>query len=159
MSLVLRRVPRLLGSRSGPVGLVARSRACGMRLRRTRALLYATVLGAALAGCAASVNVAAPLTPVVMPAICTSANSRMNVVAHEDDDILFMNPPTSLDVAAGRCLTTVYLTAGDDGLGASYWHGREDGAMAAYATMARVNNAWTTTRLQTASGQAAVIAR
>ena len=73
----------------------------------------------------------------MVPAICTSANSSMNVVAHEDDDILFMDPPTYTDVAAGRCLTTVYLTAGDDGQGASYWHGREDGAMAAYAKMAR----------------------
>ena len=80
----------------------------------------------------------------------------MNVVAHEDDDILFMNPPTDTDVAAGRCLTTVYLTAGDDGQSASYWRGREDGAMAAYATMAGSPNSWATAKLQTGSGQAAV---
>jgi LmbE family N-acetylglucosaminyl deacetylase len=80
----------------------------------------------------------------------------MDVVAHEDDDILFIDPATSTDVAAGRCLTTVYLTAGDDGQGASYWHGREDGAMAAYAEMAGRRNSWTTATLETASGQAAV---
>lgn len=80
----------------------------------------------------------------------------MNIVAHEDDDILFINPATSTDVAAGKCLTTVYLTAGDDGQSAWYWRGREDGAMAAYAAMARVRNAWTRTKLHTASGQAAV---
>jgi LmbE family N-acetylglucosaminyl deacetylase len=80
----------------------------------------------------------------------------MNVVAHEDDDILFMDPATSTDVAAGRCLTTVYLTAGDDGQDASYWRGREDGAMAAYAEMAGTRDSWTTTRLPTASGQAAI---
>ena len=93
---------------------------------------------------------------MVTPAVCTRANSSMNVVAHEDDDILFMNPPTYLDVAAGRCLTTVYLTAGDDGQSASYWHGREDGAMAAYATMAGDTNSWATTELRTASDQAVV---
>ena len=43
----------------------------------------------------------------------------MDVVAHEDNDILFMDPVAPADVAAGRCLTTVYLTAGDDGQSAS----------------------------------------
>lgn len=127
-----------------------------MRFRRTKALLYAAVLGAALAGCAESVDAVGPVSSVVVPAVCTSANSRMNVVAHEDDDLLFIDSPTSTDVAAGRCLTTVYLTAGDDGQSASYWQGREDGVMAAYASMARVSDSWTTTRLHTASGQAAV---
>jgi LmbE family N-acetylglucosaminyl deacetylase len=50
----------------------------------------------------------------------------------------------------------VYLTAGDDGQGASYWRGREAGAMAAYAEMARTGTSWTTTELRTASGQSAV---
>jgi len=127
-----------------------------VRARWTKALLYAAAVGAALSGCAMSVDAAHQVALVVVPAICTSANSSMNIVAHEDDDILFMNPPTYTDVAAGRCLTTVYLTAGDDGQGASYWHGREEGAMAAYAEMARVRNSWTTTTLRTASGQAAV---
>ena len=117
-----------------------------MRSQRTKALLYARhVLGAVLSGCTNSVIAAEQVTPIVVPAACTSANSSMNVVAHEDDDILFIDSPTYLDVTAGRCLTTVYLTAGDDGQGASYWQGREDGAMAAYAKMARTRNAWTTT--------------
>ncbi len=127
-----------------------------MRFQRTKALLYTAVLGAVLSGCTNSVIAAEPVTPIVVPATCTSANSSMNVVAHEDDDILFIDSPTYLDVTAGRCLTTVYLTAGDDGQGASYWQGREDGAMAAYAKMARTRNAWTTTGLRTASGQVAV---
>jgi len=113
-------------------------------------------MGGALSGCALSVGAVDQVTAVVVPAVCTSANSSMNVVAHQDDDILFMDPATSMDVAAGRCLTTVYLTAGDDGQSASYWHGREDGAMAAYAKMAGTRYSWTTTRLKTASGQPAV---
>jgi LmbE family N-acetylglucosaminyl deacetylase len=126
-----------------------------VRATWSNALLYAAVLGVALTGCARSVN-AAEVTAVVVAPACTSANSSMNIVAHEDDDILFINPATYTDVAAGRCLTTVYLTAGDDGQNASYWRGREEGAMAAYAAMARVPNTWTTTKLHTASGQAAV---
>ena len=111
-------------------------------------------MGVALTGSPTPVDGAERVTPVVVPAVCTSANSSMDVVAHEDDDLLFMNPATDTDVAAGRCLTTVYLTAGDDGQGPAYWHGREDGAMAAAATMAGTRNRWTTTQLLTASGQA-----
>lgn len=120
------------------------------------ALLYAAALSAVLSGCAISVDAAHQVALIVVPAICTSANSSMNIVAHEDDDILFLNPPTDTDVARGRCVTTVYLTAGDDGQVASYWHGREEGAMAAYAAMAGVRDSWTTTVLRTASGQEAL---
>lgn len=113
-------------------------------------------VGAALTVGATSDTAVDRVTPVVIPATCTSANSSLNAVAHQDDDILFIDSPTFSDVAAGRCVTTVYLTAGDDGQRASYWQGREDGAMAAYAEMAGVENHWTTTRLRTASGQSAV---
>ena len=127
-----------------------------MRATWSRALLYVAATGLALTGCAGSADTAAPVVPVVVPAGCTSANSSMDVVAHEDDDVLFLDPVTPSDVAAGRCLTTVYLTAGDDGQSASYWHGREDGAMAAHAELAGLPSSWTTTRSRTASGQAAV---
>jgi len=59
----------------------------------------------------------------------------MNVVAHQDDDLLFINPDVSSDINAGRCVRTVYLTAGDAGSGQFYWLSREDGAEAAYGTM------------------------
>lgn len=123
---------------------------------RVKALLGAAGLGVALSGCAAPVSAAHLVTPIVVPAVCSSANSRMNVVAHEDDDILFINPPTAADVAEKRCVTTVFLTAGDDGQGASYWQAREAGAMAAYAAMAHVDDSWTTATLRTASGEEAV---
>ena len=59
----------------------------------------------------------------------------MNVVAHEDDDLLFINPSVSEDLAGGRCVVTVYVTAGDAGRGRGYWMGREQGARDAYAAM------------------------
>lgn len=71
---------------------------------------------------------------------CVTAT--LNVVAHQDDDLLFLNPDISSDIAAGRCVRTVYLTAGDAGLPAAYWQGRETGVKTAYADMAGVPDEW-----------------
>ncbi len=73
-----------------------------------------------------------------------SCERTLNVVAHEDDDLLFINPAVSNDIAAGRCVVTAFVTAGDAGRARSYWHGRELGSMAAYAAMARVPDVWRT---------------
>ncbi|MBU2663712.1 lectin [Actinoplanes bogorensis] len=67
----------------------------------------------------------------------------MNVVAHEDDDLIFMSPDLLPDVAGNGCVTTVYLTAGEAGGNRDYWERREAGAKAAYATMAGAADAWT----------------
>ncbi|WP_412734500.1 PIG-L family deacetylase [Krasilnikovia sp. MM14-A1259] len=68
--------------------------------------------------------------------------TTMSVVAHEDDDLLFINPAIQHDIAAGRCVITVFVTAGDDGQGDAYWQTREQGPMAAYAAMAGVADHW-----------------
>ncbi len=54
--------------------------------------------------------------------------------AHQDDDLIFMSPNLMDDVVAGG-VWTVYLTAGDAGLGEDYWLGREEGERAAYTAM------------------------
>lgn len=72
---------------------------------------------------------------------CTKGTS-LQVVAHQDDDILFMNPDVLNSIKGGQCIRTVYLTAGDAGEGVSYWGGRENGAKAAYAQMFGVPNDW-----------------
>jgi LmbE family N-acetylglucosaminyl deacetylase len=69
--------------------------------------------------------------------------TTLTVVAHEDDDILFINPDVNADISAGRRMVTVFVTAGDAGDTAAYWHGREAGAMAAYASMAGARDRWT----------------
>jgi LmbE family N-acetylglucosaminyl deacetylase len=71
--------------------------------------------------------------------------ATMAVVAHEDDSILFLSPDLLHDITTGRCVRTVFVTAGDDGQGATYWQSREKGAEAAYANMAGVANTWTQT--------------
>lgn len=71
-----------------------------------------------------------------------SRGTTLQVVAHQDDDLLFMNPDLSRDIRDGRCIRTVYMTAGDAGENVSYWGGREQGAKAAYAQMYGVPDKW-----------------
>ena len=70
--------------------------------------------------------------------------TTLNVVAHEDDDLLFLSPDLLHDVQSNRCVVTVFVTAGDDGQASDYWQGREAGSEAAYASMAGVADSWTT---------------
>lgn len=66
------------------------------------------------------------------------------MVAHEDDDLLFMSPDVPESIRAGHTVRTVYLTAGDAGKTSAYWKdGREAGIREAYALMAGVVNSWT----------------
>lgn len=60
----------------------------------------------------------------------------MFIVAHQDDDLLFMNPTLSEAIAGDEPVTTVYVTAGDAGEDEAYWAGREEGIKAAYSVMA-----------------------
>ncbi len=121
-----------------------------MRLRRTTAavrtlgglvhrllrLAPAVLLSAAPAGCAV---LSVPASSQPAPACATT----LNVVAHQDDDLLFINPDISSDLAGGRCVVTLFATAGDAGKPAAYWRGREAGSRAAYAAMAGVADRWT----------------
>jgi LmbE family N-acetylglucosaminyl deacetylase len=67
----------------------------------------------------------------------------LTIVAHEDDDLIFISPALLHAIQAGATVRTVYLTAGDDGMSASYWMTREEGPRAAYALMAGKANLWT----------------
>ena len=71
--------------------------------------------------------------------------ATMNIVAHEDDDLLFLSPDLLHDVQAGRCVRTVFVTAGAFSGDTDYGAQREAGSQAAYALMAGVANSWTTT--------------
>ena len=67
----------------------------------------------------------------------------MYVVAHQDDALLFQNPDMQHDITAGKCVATVFVTAGNAGQDSTYWLTREAGAKAASAFMAGVSNDWT----------------
>ena len=87
------------------------------------------------------------VVPVALEDITTppcDTKTIMNLVAHEDDDILFMNPDLYHDIQAGNCIRSVFVTAGDAGADAPYWLGRQRGAEAAYASMLDISDiAWT----------------
>ncbi len=64
------------------------------------------------------------------------------VIAHPDDDLLFMNPDISRVIARGGCVQTVYVTGGDDGRDPAYVVSREHGVQAAYNVMAGRSAEW-----------------
>jgi len=89
---------------------------------------------------------------------CTTSTT-MQFVAHEDDDILFMNPDLIHDIQQGSCIRSVYFTAGDAGADNVYWTGRQKGAEAAYdAMLGKVDQVWTERVVQLPGGQFATIA-
>lgn len=111
--------------------------------------------------CVAS-HACAPSTPAPVVAASPSPSAPhekgvLAVVAHQDDDLLLMNPALLRKIRAGAAVRTIYLTAGDAGLMRwddgylslsphgvlrYHWQLREEGIRAAYAAMARVANAF-----------------
>ena len=92
---------------------------------------------AVLAGCGDNTVPCEPRARELVPCAgepCTD----LFVVAHPDDDLLFMNPDLRASIAAGRRVVTVVVTAGELGDPGNdrYWLDRERGLLAAYAYMA-----------------------
>lgn len=86
-----------------------------------------------------------PVLPVTLRDLGNTAcdgPTTMNIVAHQDDDLLFLSPDLLHDIQAGHCVRTVFLTAGDSGGGKLYWVGRQLGSEAAYGTMLGGHPAW-----------------
>ncbi len=83
----------------------------------------------------------------------------MNVVAHQDDDLLFQSPDLLHDIKAGNCVRTVYVTAGDAGGNRFYWLERETGSKAAYLQMLqKPNDSWYETVMTIGKNQHITIA-
>ncbi|HEX7633420.1 MAG TPA: PIG-L family deacetylase [Candidatus Saccharimonadales bacterium] len=83
-----------------------------------------------------------PISTDELPNTTCDGPTIMNVVAHQDDDLLFLSPNLLHDIQSGHCVRTVYLTAGDSGRDTFYWLSRQQGAEAAYATMINSPDAW-----------------
>jgi LmbE family N-acetylglucosaminyl deacetylase len=66
----------------------------------------------------------------------------LNIVAHQDDDILFMNPDILNAVVAGHRQVTVFITGGNtDEDGQAYALEREEGAIAGYSKLLQLADA------------------
>ncbi len=70
------------------------------------------------------------------------AGTLATVVAHLDDDLLFVDPAISERLDAGWCITTVHLIGGANGADFAYVLTRERASRLAYARMAGVPNEW-----------------
>ncbi|MFM0335435.1 hypothetical protein [Paraburkholderia fungorum] len=75
------------------------------------------------------------------------AGTLVTVVAHLDDDLLFVDPAISERLDAGWCITTVHLIGGANGADFAYVQTRERASRLAYARMAGVPDNWTETNL------------
>lgn len=82
--------------------------------------------------------------PARMAGVPQTAGRQVQVVAHPDDDILFMNPDLAAGIRNGQLTLSIYLTGGesDDPNPAAYASRRQDGTRAAYARMAGVADDW-----------------
>jgi GlcNAc-PI de-N-acetylase len=89
--------------------------------------------------------IAGSLAVISTSGASTAGCSRrvLNIVAHHDDDILFLNPDVRSDINKGYCVRTLFITGSDAALGLPYLRSRERGIQAAYAQMAGQANSWT----------------
>ena len=77
-----------------------------------------------------------------LPSINCDAPTAVNIVAHEDDDLLFMNPDILNEIKNGYCERTIFMTAGDAGNETFYYISRQRGSEAAYAEMTNSKDIW-----------------
>lgn len=93
---------------------------------------------------------------VERPARLASRVAFLQVVAHPDDDLYFMNPDIADSVRTGGEVTTVVLTAAEAGGGASFAAARQHGLRSAYARMAGAEDdaPWRRSVLVTRGGEA-----
>lgn len=83
-----------------------------------------------------------PIALEQLPILTCASPTLMNVVAHQDDDLLFLSPDLLHALDSKDCVRTVYITAGDAGFSEPYWLGREQGSEAAYSSMMGTKDLW-----------------
>jgi hypothetical protein len=119
---------------------------CGKCPRVTPAILALVSVASCSWRTDIDVDRAPQSTGPVAEALYADPLPTLNIVAHQDDDTLFLNPTIINDLRKDptRRLRTLYLTEGDATYDCpDYVKGREEGDMAAYAEMLAVSNSWT----------------
>ncbi|MGI8306726.1 PIG-L family deacetylase [Saccharopolyspora hattusasensis] len=99
------------------------------------------------------------IAALVDPAAAAQMRSHLQVVAHPDDDILFMNPDLAISIRSGATVTTVFLTAGESDVrpAGRYAARRQAGARAAFAAMAGAPDVWDRAGLPLPGGRQAEV--
>ncbi|MGW6710684.1 PIG-L family deacetylase [Streptomyces sp. NPDC054956] len=145
---------------------------------RLAALLAALAVGGAgvTAWAYGSGSEQEPAAPEAAVRPSVTQGTVLQVVAHPDDDLFFMNPDLSRSISTGVKVSTVYLTSGEsDGRNeahspnlqdpegpadhAAYAEARQNGIRAAYAQMATGNrtSAWQRKSVPVAGGGSAEV--
>ncbi|MFJ3979240.1 PIG-L family deacetylase [Streptomyces sp. NPDC090021] len=149
------------------VAFCAATAAAGMLLLRGNAALDGLDRSPAAPGASAAAAATAPVAAGSVP----DPGRVVQIIAHPDDDLYFMNPDLRYSISAGHPVTSVYLTAGEaDGVNAApakgatrattapdkpaYAEARQNGIRAAYAQMATGDrtSAWKRTVVPTKGG-------
>lgn len=116
------------------------------RIRRvTGCALALLCTTAVIASCTANPPHSPESSHATVPAIPVSScemPTTVTIWAHTDDDLLFAHEPIANEIAAHDCVRTIYVTAGDAGLGRSYVQNREEGIRAAYGKLIGDSAAW-----------------
>jgi LmbE family N-acetylglucosaminyl deacetylase len=127
----------------------------GPTRRRALFTIGAAPAVAVVTGATAASAQPLPRVSAGVSARVSAGGKTMNIVAHEDDDLLFLSPDLLHDIQDGKTVRTVFITAGDaadqvaGGIDqqAKYWKARETGNRAAYAQMAGVPDSWTESQI------------
>ncbi|MFG2338678.1 PIG-L family deacetylase [Streptomyces yangpuensis] len=146
------------------VALCAATAAAGMLVLRGNAALDGLDRSPAAPDASAAATATAPVAAGSVP----DPGRVVQIIAHPDDDLYFMNPDLRYSISAGHPVTSVYLTAGEaDGVNAApakgattapnkpaYAEARQNGIRAAYAKMATGDrtSAWKRTVVPTKGG-------
>lgn len=93
----------------------------------------------------ADATVASTPSTTTHPGALLCVERLLNIVAHMDDDLLFLSPDLLHSIGAHACVKTIYLTADDAGHGVARMRDKEAGARAAYAWLATSQDTWSET--------------
>lgn len=103
--------------------------------------MNASRLFGAISTCALVAGLIVGMPTSASAASCTGGS--VNIVAHEDDDLAFLNPDIINDIRSGQCVSTIFVTAGEAGYPMPDALNREREPKASYAQMAGTSADWT----------------
>lgn len=147
-----------LGDVSGQAQATTTKHTHNVVIRPTFSHLLATTTGSDTHASPANSGATAKIAPASQRDLTCTGRTVMNIVAHQDDDLLFINPNIYHDIERHDCVRTVYVTAGDDGRGRSYLLSREAGSEAAYSVMLGGSMPWAYQKVRLASGADVTVA-
>ncbi|EJM33812.1 putative carbohydrate-binding protein [Pseudomonas sp. GM33] len=124
----------------------------GFKLVFFQGLFALAILVLALNGTAfASESLKLPYGVLSPDRATCSGEHLVSVVAHMDDDLLFIEPGISEVLTRGGCVTVIFMVGGSSGAGFDYVINREKASEKAYERMLGVSTGWETSIIEVGS--------